>query len=300
MKVFISWSGELSHKVACAFRDWLPAVIQSVHPYVSSEDIDKGTRWSTDIAKELDEASYGIICVTKDNLNAPWVSFEAGALSKIIDKSNVSPFLFNIKRSDVQGPLLQFQSTIYEMGDVFKLVKSINKRIDQTHQLTDEQVRRAFEVWWPQLDEKLKAIPNAPVSPKSDKPENKTLAILEEVLELSRRQHRILNDPEALLPAEYLQYTLGSTARISGRHELPEIVHENLLRLRDLLLSLCSEKFANDRTRMAASLVEDILEYFHSTMRRPPTSHSRADKSLDKVFFKDSIAMRKGAIDKNE
>ena len=42
MKVFISWSGNKSHKVAMIFREWLPSVIQSLEPYVSSEDIDKG------------------------------------------------------------------------------------------------------------------------------------------------------------------------------------------------------------------------------------------------------------------
>ena len=87
MKVFISWSGNISWKVAVIFRNWLPSVIQSLEPYVSSEDTDKGARWSTDIAKELEDSTFGILCVTKENLEAPWLSFEAGALSKTMEKS---------------------------------------------------------------------------------------------------------------------------------------------------------------------------------------------------------------------
>ena len=118
MKVFLSWSGHKSHQVALVFRDWLPSVIQSITPYVSSEDIDKGARWSTDIAKELEDSSFGILCVTKENLEAPWLLFEAGALSKMMDKASVCPFIFDLKRAEVKGPILQFQSTIFEKEDV--------------------------------------------------------------------------------------------------------------------------------------------------------------------------------------
>ena len=93
MKVFISWSGDLSHKVAIVIRDWLPAILQYVEPYVSSEDIDKGVRWSSDISKELDNSKFGILCVTKENFEAPWLNFEAGALGKSFETGRVSPFL---------------------------------------------------------------------------------------------------------------------------------------------------------------------------------------------------------------
>lgn len=103
MKVFISWSGSQSHHVAIALRDWLPSVLQIVEPYVSSEDIDKGARWSTDISKELEDSNFGIICVTPENIDAPWVNFEAGALSKSLDRSRVAPFLFAVDRTAIQG-----------------------------------------------------------------------------------------------------------------------------------------------------------------------------------------------------
>ncbi|MDR3406611.1 MAG: TIR domain-containing protein [Chthoniobacter sp.] len=206
MKVFISWSGELSHKVALSLRDWLPSVIQAVEPYVSSEDIDKGARWSTDISKELESSQYGILCVTKSNVDAPWLNFEAGALSKFFDKSRVSPFLFNVKRSEIKGPVLQFQSTVFEKEDVFKLVRGINDA--QTEgRIIPERLQKIFDVWWPELEKKLTSLPveAGAAAPTQPTPQTKKDAILEELLDLVRRQHLILNSPEKLLPLEYMQ-----------------------------------------------------------------------------------------------
>jgi len=156
MNVFISWSGQISHKLAIALRDWLPSVIQSIEPYVSSEDIDKGARWATDIAGALDHSAFGIICVTGGNMEAPWLNFEAGALSRSIDKGNVCPFLFGVKRSEVQWPLLQFQSTICEKEDVLKLVKSLNLSCQAEGMGIDEKrLENTFDVWWPRFQEKL-------------------------------------------------------------------------------------------------------------------------------------------------
>ena len=206
MKVFLSWSGEVSHKVAIVFRDWLPSVIQAIEPYVSSEDIDKGARWSTDIAEELENSTFGILCVTKENIQTPWLNFEAGALSKSMDKSYVSPFLFDIKRSEVNGPILQFQSTIFDKEDIKKLIITLNKACGEGL-LTDERISKTFEVWYPSLENQLNDILNK-LTKKHETEKSKEVKIpneknninsdyiLEEVLNISRINQKLLRKPD--------------------------------------------------------------------------------------------------------
>lgn len=208
MKVFLSWSGHKSHQVALVFRDWLPSVIQSINPYVSSEDIDKGARWSTDIAKELEDSSFGILCVTKENLEAPWLLFEAGALSKMMDKSSVCPFIFDLKRAEVKGPILQFQSTIFEKEDVKKLLVTLNKSCGDSG-LKEELLSKTFEVWWPNLEDslnKIKSEKSEEEKGNSDKSLNNEM--LEEILELSRTNQKILRSPEILFPQDYIEFIM--------------------------------------------------------------------------------------------
>ncbi len=238
MKVFISWSGDLSHKVALSIRDWLPSVIQNIEPYVSSEDIDKGARWSTDIAKELEESFYGILCVTKDNLNSQWLNFEAGALSKTIDKSKVSPFLFGVKRSEVQGPILQFQSTIYEKEDVLKLLHSINSSNDPKF-LEEARLESTFDVWWPRLQTNLDLIESKIEDYTTYNSETNTVGaneILEEILELLRNQQRLLNSPEDLIPKHYLSSAMGKEIMPEG------VVEELVVSFSDLIEFIESNK----------------------------------------------------------
>lgn len=184
MKVFISWSGDRSKAIAAAFKEWIPAVVQAVRPYYSPSDIDKGSRWSAEISKELESSVVGLICLTKENLNAPWLLFEAGALSKSLEKSRVCPMLFGLEPSDLSGPLVQFQATPFSKDEVHKLIRTINQQLE-SNGLEPKVLDSVFEKWWPELDQKIKSVMEKTV-PAKDANVRSEREMLEEVLLISR------------------------------------------------------------------------------------------------------------------
>ena len=187
MKVFISWSGQHSKKLGEALRDWLPGVLQVVKPYFTPSDTEKGARWSTDIAKELSESQIGILCVTRDNIQSDWLLFEAGALSKSLEKSHVCPVLFGITNTDLAGPLKQFQTTVFEKDDIHRLLGVINGRISE-NKLPQKTLDVVFEKWWPDLEETIDRILAEVGEP--DEPVRSDRELLEEILQLSRAAAR--------------------------------------------------------------------------------------------------------------
>jgi TIR domain-containing protein len=93
MKVFISHSGPRSRAIALALKDWMPLVLHYVDPWVSQKDIAAGDRWAVEVGTKLNDSNFGIICLTPENLNASWLLFEAGAISKSFDEGAVCPYL---------------------------------------------------------------------------------------------------------------------------------------------------------------------------------------------------------------
>jgi hypothetical protein len=185
MDVFISWSGPRSGAAAEALRAWLPKIINAVKPWLSSADIDKGARWGTDIAVRLESAKAGIICLTPGNLHSDWILFEAGALSKTIQKTLVCPLLIDLAPTEVTGPLAQFQATRVVKGDILKLLKTLNTGLGNDA-LTDGHIDEAFEVWWPKLDSQLKGLP---AEDSETRPPRTDRDVLEEILGFVRNQN---------------------------------------------------------------------------------------------------------------
>lgn len=187
MKVFISWSGQLSRTVGEAIRDWLPNVLQLVTPYFTPSDVEKGTRFLNEIAAVLEDSQVGILCLTRDNLDSHWILFEAGALSKSLDQAYVCPVLFGITNTDLAGPLKQFQTTQFDKKDFRKLIASINDRLGE-NQLPPKTFDAVFEKWWPDLDEKIRTTLSATMGPQE--PVRSDRELLEEVLQLCRVSSR--------------------------------------------------------------------------------------------------------------
>lgn len=195
-KVFISWSGDLSRKLAETLRDWLPSTLQYVKPYFTPEDIEKGAKWGSEIAKELEISNIGVICLTRDNTEKPWILFEAGALSKSIEKGRVCTLLFDLEPADVKGPLTTFQGTRFIREDFKRLVVTINSAAGDAR-LESAVLDDVFDMWWPKLEAKVEQILKShEKGGKKDKRSDRD--ILEELLELSRlnakdpvRPHRL-------------------------------------------------------------------------------------------------------------
>jgi hypothetical protein len=184
MKVFISWSGDHSKQLAEAIRDWLPNVMQFVKPYFTPADIEKGARWANEISQELGQSQIGIIAMTAENLTSPWIMFEAGAISKVVEeKARVCPIVFGIAKTDLVGPLASFQAIEFNQAEVRQLLTTINNAAKEAA-LSERSFDAAFNMWWPVLEQKVQAISSAAQPPSG--PQRSERDLLEEVVENTR------------------------------------------------------------------------------------------------------------------
>lgn len=126
-------------------------MIQTVDPFLSSDSIEKGSRWSTQLKSGLSSSAFGIICLTQDNLQSPWMTFEAGALSEGLSSDRVCPLLVDVEPADIQGPMGEFQGTALNKTDMFKLISTINRASDGGS-VEPARLAKLFDALWPELE----------------------------------------------------------------------------------------------------------------------------------------------------
>lgn len=229
MKVFISWSGDLSQRVAEALHQWIKLVVQATEPWISSEGIDKGAIWFSEVSEQLATTSAGIVCLTGDNLESPWLLFEAGGLANKLSKSRVYTLLIDVGHSDLKPPLSLFNGTLLVEEDMFKLVKGINAGLGEKA-LNEDVLRAAFDAHWPALSRKIEAFREAHKS--APKVEARTLEdMVDEILETSRATYTAVSNGT----------TKGSLAELIG-----PIGHSNESKVGEALGQLITNTIQND------------------------------------------------------
>ncbi|HDG1677317.1 TPA: TIR domain-containing protein [Kluyvera ascorbata] len=184
MKVFISWSGQRSKVVAEIFSDWLKCVIQASQPWISTRDIDRGAIWFSEINDKLKDVSVGVVCLTQENKNKPWILFETGALAKGLTTNRVCTFLIDLNPEDLQDPLAQFNHTTPNKNSVWELIRTINACL--VDKALDERIlKQVFDTYWPQFEQKFeKALNDTP--PDEVIPPRSEQDILSEILNNTR------------------------------------------------------------------------------------------------------------------
>ena len=279
-KVFISWSGELSRKLGEALRNWLPSALQFVKPYFSPEDIEKGAKWGSEISKELESSNIGVICLTSENTEKPWILFEAGALSKSIEKSSVCTLLFDIEPTDIKGPLTSFQATRFIKEDFKKLVTAINNAAGDAR-LEAGVLDTVFDMWWPKLEEEIQEIIKS--HGKESKKEKRTdRDILEELLDLSR-----LNASKPMRGAKFSTHAIIDLVESLEElnfillHEYGELGMQILSRIDRPIRHLCMEAGVPevyDKFRMRS---RDMKHFELERLSRADGIHLSKDKLND-------------------
>lgn len=170
MKIFISWSGERARYIARHLSEWLPHVIHSAHPWMSDKDIHAGATWLNELSEGLADTNFGLVCVTPENHENPWILFEAGAMSRALPQNRVCPLLFDMELSQLKGPLSIFQAKLLSEQGMKGVIDSIASQLGGQAPSSDV-LERALHKHWPDFSEALQRIPKL-------KPEQKPLSLV--------------------------------------------------------------------------------------------------------------------------
>lgn len=132
-KIFISWSGKNSRKIAIELKEILEKKIfasTGLECFVSTVDIASGDDWWNKIKKELKKCKQGILCVTKENIKAPWIYFEAGAM--VARDVPTVPLLFNCSINSLEGSPIKGKQCIdfYDQAQFLKMIYDINYKMN--------------------------------------------------------------------------------------------------------------------------------------------------------------------------
>ncbi len=233
MQIFASWSGERSKTAAMGLKSLLEDLFPEAVQVFISDHINPGELWAHRLGVELEQCDFGVLCLTLENFQAPWLLFEAGAISKKFASSRVVPYLIDeLPQASRMSPLAQFQHVRADREGTYRLVESINEN-RETPKPTDK-LERSFERWWPDLEQTLASLR---VSNKAQPVIRSDREVLENILQRVEAlwQVRGKSQPFATdLPRAELLHLLNLRDQPTTTYARRHTLQKELRHLRDL------------------------------------------------------------------
>lgn len=158
-KIFISWSGPHSKEFAKGIKKLLEESVfenKELTCFVSDLDIASGSDWWLKIKKELRSCKLGILCITKENLRAPWIYFEAGAM--IAREIPSIPLLVSCDIKALSSTPLNGKQAVdfYDIKKFLKMLVDINNAME--FDLTENQVKELGKAAYTKLKNDLESV----------------------------------------------------------------------------------------------------------------------------------------------
>ncbi|MFM5565931.1 toll/interleukin-1 receptor domain-containing protein [Aeromonas veronii] len=251
MKVFLSWSGERSKQVATLLDEWLRCVLQAIRPWISTKDIDRGALWFSEIQDQLQDTTTGIICLTQENKEKPWILFEAGALAKGLSNSRVCTLLIDLKPSDIKDPLAQLNHTLPDRDNMFELVRTLNSRL--TNNALDSRIlETVFDTYWSQFEQGFKEILEKTKNQEAPEPRSEQ-DILSEILDISRS---LGNRVSAIEKAASIQ-AKKAVVPPSSKSTLTSVPISEILAMNSAGFSV---EDISDKLRLPPHIIQDVID----------------------------------------
>jgi hypothetical protein len=130
-------------------------------------------RWFDELLKVLTGAEAGILCLAAENLDSPWLHFEAGVLMTGLHRAQeraaaldaddplrdrVFTYLLGDAAQRLSGPLAQYQATATTRDETWRLVETLADVLAGGKDHDGRGLSERFEKEWPSFDRNVQAI----------------------------------------------------------------------------------------------------------------------------------------------
>ena len=168
-------------------------------PFLSAGGINPGATWFSKISSELECAIAGIVCVTHENKDRPWILFEAGALHNGMGDDAAKILLIDLEPKDIDDPLAQFQvSRVSDRENMRSLFTSVVKDIDPGLQPDPENIDKYFDREWDSFCEGILEDVKEHKSPgRAEPPEREQGEKIDEILRRVRNIEQLRIQPRS-------------------------------------------------------------------------------------------------------